>query len=131
MEVEPHEDTLYMDRLKITAKILKDPKVYNSDAGRKLLHFFYQQFADPAVGDDDLLMAKLIDRLDAGEKIVETCFRERKEFELGYVPSKNKRSDATEEWVIQVSHDHCSSRSVAMIVCFFECETCLVNGSPF
>ena len=93
-----------MDRLVETAQILKDPQVFHSNAGRQQLHFFYQQFADPSLGSQDLLMSRIIDRLDAGTKsTVAACFDERKKHGLGYIPERKRRADATEPWLVEVT----------------------------
>jgi len=92
-----------VDRLRATAQLLKDPKVYNTDAGRSMLHFFYQSLGDPLLGADDPHLSSIVDLLSAGtEATVRTCFQERKEHQLGYVPPKKIRSDVTPDWVIEV-----------------------------
>lgn len=97
-----------VDRLAVTLATLRvtEPTSqalsYHSNEGRAFLHQTWQSVADPAKGAQDTQLKAISNRLGGDSAFVKTCFHERKEHHLGYVPGRKKRWDATEQWLIEV-----------------------------
>lgn len=102
-----------VERLQATAQALKQPKVFNSDAGRAMLHAFYQGLADPELGRLDPNLQAISKALNANLDTVSMCFEERKVHGLGYVPPKKERADKLEEWLVEVLESLASQLAVS------------------
>jgi len=96
-------ETLIANRLQASIQTLKQPQVYNTNAGQALIHQVWQSVADPDLGAEDPALSAIASRLNASKvETVKTCFAERKHHGFGYVPPKKQRSDALEEWLVAV-----------------------------
>lgn len=97
-------DAVITDRLRSTLASFKEKKKYSSSTGREHLHILLQALADPAKEpetDQENLKA-LCKRLVLAPDTVGKCWQERYSHGFGYVTPRKKRSDATEEWLIEV-----------------------------
>jgi len=90
-------------RLQTGLTYLKTPSVYNSTAGRGHLHFLLQCLSDAAATDDDDPYQKLIAKqLGINLATFKMCAAERKEHNLGYLPTAAPRKGAVQPWLIEV-----------------------------